>query len=77
MARKEKFIRNGVEYSSSREYYSAVERGEAKDDKCNPFLLHFGFNFWNDREGVEAYELKKYHMNSRSAGSGRGSSSVE
>mgnify|MGYP000057398266 FL=1 len=74
MARKDKFIRDGVEYSSKREYYNAVERGEAKDDKCNPFLLHFGFNYWGDRDGVEAYEMRKYHMRTQSPKIARGGS---
>lgn len=67
-----KFIRFGVEYSSSREYYNAVERGEAKDDKCNPFLMHFGFNYWGDQSGVERYELRKYSMKTQSFGIGKG-----
>ena len=68
--RKNKSVRFGVEYTSIREYYNAVERGEAKDDKCNPFLMHFGFNYWNDREsGIEQHEVKKYYRGTSSVGS--------
>ena len=78
MPKKNKFVRFGVEYTSVREYYNAVERGEAKDDFGNPFLMHFGFNYWGDlNKGVESYEVSKYYSNGASLPKGSGKRSSE
>lgn len=72
-SKTKKFVKYGVEYTSIREYYNAVERGEAKNDFGNPFLMHFGFNYWGYApDDAERKELRKYGMKPITPPSGGG-----